>query len=454
MKVLIAGNDIVGYRIAEALMSDHEVTHVGPESPMSSRFEQLDVRMIEGQVTSPDVMREAGVRDTNVFIATTDTDEQNIVACLAAQRMGARRTVCVLTRPGFLDVSGDDTALAEWLGIDQVVRPSEQLADEILRIVTVPGALDVEIFAGGRVRLLSYAVEKNAPIIRAPLRSLKLPRELVLVMLVRGEEMIVPKGDTRVEPGDKVVAMGRWRALRRLLFRFLRGQSEGRVKRLATIIGGGTVGVTVARGLEEARWQVKLIESQRPRCEEITTRLGSLVLHGDGADLDLLEQENIADSSVLVAVTNNDEKNLLVSLLAKHLGVARIITRAERLANERMFEKVGIDVVRSAHGAAIRSVVQTIDESQSEIRAELEHGDARVIELELPEAFTAATLAELQPPTLAMVGTVMRGRQVIIPKGQTRLQPGDHLLVFCARSDEERTREFFMSPKGSQQGTG
>jgi trk system potassium uptake protein TrkA len=210
------------------------------------------------------------------------------------------------------------------------------------------------------------------------------------------------------------------------------------------------VGEAVVRGLEEARWEVKLIESDKSRCEEVAGRLDSLVLNGDGADIDLLEQERIGESPVLVATTNNDEKNLLVSLLAKQLGVERIVTRADRLANERMFEKVGIDVVRSARGAAIRSVVRSVDQARSDIRAELEHGDACVIELKLPSEFPVSILREMKIPTLARVGSIIRGRRVIVPGGDDVLRAGDEVLVFCARADEERTRKFLLQPEKYQ----
>jgi trk system potassium uptake protein TrkA len=149
---------------------------------------------------------------------------------------------------------------------------------------------------------------------------------------------------------------------------------------------------------------------------------------------------------VLVATTDNDEKNLLVSLLAKQLGVKRIVTRADRLSNERLFEKVGIDVVRSARGAAIRSVVRTIDQTHSEIRAELEHGDACVIELKLPTDFPETKLKDLQPPTFSRVGAVVRDRRVVVPGGNDVVAGGDEVLIFCTREDEERTREFYLNP--------
>jgi trk system potassium uptake protein TrkA len=445
MKILIAGESVVGFRITEELMVNHQIVYLASEAYTGTRLERLDVETVPGDVTSPESLRRARVSAAEVFVACSDNDEQNIVSCIAAQRLGAKRTICILRRPGFLSVGGDDAELADSLGIDLVIRPAEQLAEEIIRIVTVPGALDVEEFCDGRVRLLSYAADGDSPITRGSLAALKLPRHVVLVMLRRGGEMIVPTGKTVVQPGDKVIAMGRWKAIRWLLQRFLRSESRGKDTRTATVVGGGTVGVAVVRGLEEAGWEVKLVESDKERCEEIASGLGSMVLHGDGADIDLLEQERIGEASVLVATTDNDEKNLLVSLLAKQLGVKRIVTRADRLSNERLFERVGIDVVRSARGAAIRSVVRTIDQAHSEIRAELEHGDARVIELKLPADFPETMLRDLKPPTFSRVGAVVRGRRVIVPGGNDVVSGGDEVLIFCTREDEERTREFYLN---------
>jgi len=446
MKVLIAGESLVGIRITEELMANHQVVYLASEASSPTRLEKLDVETVFGDVTSPACLRRAHVSTTDVFVACSDNDEQNIVTCITAQRLGAKRTICILRRPGFLNLGGDDSELSDSLGIDMVIRPAERLAEEIIRIVTVPGALDVEEFCDGRVRLLSYAVDQDSRITRGTLASLKLPKHVVLVMLRRGDEMIVPMGNTVVQSGDKVIAMGRWKSIRWLLQRFLRSEKRGRDRRNATVVGGGTVGVTVVRGLEEAGWEVKLVESNKERCEEIASGLDSMVLHGDGADIDLLEQERIGEASVLVATTDNDEKNLLVSLLAKQLGVNRIVTRADRLSNERLFEKVGIDVVRSARGAAIRSVVRTIDQTHSEIRAELEHGDACVIELKLPTSFPETMLKDLQPPTFSRVGAVVRDRRVVVPGGNDVVAGGDEVLIFCTREDEERTREFYLNP--------
>lgn len=446
MNVLIAGEEVVGVRIAEELMTQHQVVYLAAEE--IERLDRLEVEIVYGSATSPEQLRQARVESADLFVACTSSDEQNIVTCIAAQRLGAKRTICMLTQAGFLSVTGDDVGLAESLGIDAVVRPAEELADEIIRIVTVPGALDVAEFAGGRVRLLRYAVEDGAPITRGTLAQQRIPRHVNLVMLKRGDEMIVPRGDTQVRPGDKVIAMGRNSHVRKLLWRFLRNRDSEAEKRTATVVGAGTVGLAVVKGLEEAGFRVKVIETSKERCEQVAPALRSLVLHGDGADLDLLEQERIGDSSVLVAVADNDEKNLLVSLLAKQLGVRRTVTRANRLANELMFEKVGIDVVRSAKGAFIRSVVRGVDERQSRIRAELEHGDAQVIELTLPSSFSSVRLKELHPPTFARVGAILRRRHLVVPRGEDTIGPGDRLLIFCTSRDEDGTRDFFLNHAG------
>ncbi len=442
MNVLIAGENLIALRVAEALMSDHQVVSLRSQALAPSRFDRLDVLTVHGEPTSPEALRAARVADTDVFVGSTDSDALNVVACLAARRLGARRTICVAQSPGFLEVRGEEHDLADSLGIDQVIRPGEQLAREIVRIVTVPQALDARVFADGRVVLLRYAVEEGAPITSAPLKKQRLPKGALLVMVRRGEKMIVPEGSTRIQAGDKVMAMGKPEAIEELTGSLL--AHVVKQERLATIIGAGSVGLSIARGLERAKWSIKLLEVDAARCDAVASEVRGMVLHGDGADLELLEQEQIGESPVVICVTNNDEKNLLVSLLAKELGAQRIVTRADRLANERMFEKVGIDVVLSARGAAVRSIVHNIDSSHADIRAELEHGSACVMEIVLPGTFSATRLSDLRPPETAVVGSIQRGRHLVVPQGSDELHAGDQILVFCATDHEDETRAFFL----------
>ncbi len=443
MRIVIGGAEELAFRLAEKLMDEHQVALICPESSRSTRLDRLDVDIVYGSPTSTSVLRQASVQEADLFIAASADDENNLIACVGAKHLGADRTIGVLYRLDFLAPPEDRRVLVESLEIDAVIVPAEQLAQEIVRIVEVPGALDVEVFLGGSVHLLQHVIEEGAPITRGTLMEVGVPDGVVLVMGRRDDKRFIPKGNTRFGPGDKVTAMGSQAGIERLLRQFLQSTTHGKEAKRATIVGGGTVGLAVARGLEAHGWTIRIVERDRARCEEIAPLVRGLVLRGDGTDLDLLESERIADDPVLVAVTSNDEKNLLVSLLAKQLGVSRILTRVDQEANERIFEKVGIDVVLSARGAAVQSVLETIGHSKADLLAELEHGDVEVIEIEVPSDLAPTPLRSIKSDIFAIIGAILRAGSVIIPRGEDDVRGGDRLLIFCTQEDEQSVREFF-----------
>lgn len=445
MRILIGGQDEVAFRLVESLMHEHQVTLIcDEETAQQGRVTRMDAQVVVGSPTATQVLRRAGVAEAHLFVGCSAEDERNLVACVAAKRLGAARSVCFLLRPDVRMGGEDGTLLAESLGIDEVVLPAHQLAEEILRIVAVPGALDVEVFAGGRVHLLRSAVQEGARLTAGPLKVVGLPPGVVLVMARRGDQALIPKGDTVFRPGDKLTAMGTMAGINHLLTRYLRADRFEREAQEAVVVGGGGVGLAVAKGLEDAGWDVKVIETDRSRCERLSGVLRGLVLHGDGADPDLLEQEQVPEASVLVAVTRSDETNLLVSLLAKSLGVKRIITRADSLANERLFERVGIDVVRSARGAAVQAVLAHLGARRQELLAELEHGEAEVLELTLPEDLPEIPLARMKTGLQGIIGAILRQGRVLIPRGADAVRGGDRILVFCMREEEDAARAFFL----------
>lgn len=443
MNVLVAGDNQMALSIVISLMERHQVVCIHPPDNRAWHDEQLDAEIVEGELTSPQELDRCGVAKADAFIACSDSDEQNIVSCMAARRLGAKKTICVLTRRSFLTYTEDGAELSRSLGIDQVVRPIDQLAEELVSIVLVPSALEIQKVAEGRLALFRFAVGENARAVGRSLSSLRLPTGTRLVHVRRGDDFIVPRGDTALEPGDKVIAMGFYSKLSRLgdLFRKTKRESEE-----ATVIGGGRVGRSVATELLAAGWKVTVVEHDRERCQVVSERTDALVLHGDGTDVEFLDTERIADQPVVIAVTNSDERNLLVALVLKQLGTARVVTRADRMSNEPLFERVGVDVVRSAKRAAIRNIVTSVDPSESEILAELEHGTACVLEITLPSDIRPTNLTELSPPAYAVVGGILRGSQTIVPAGQDQLLPNDQLFVFCAREDKEIVTEYFQRP--------
>jgi trk system potassium uptake protein len=216
-------------------------------------------------------------------------------------------------------------------------------------------------------------------------------------------------------------------------------------RQMVTIIGGGDVGLRVAERLDLLRnVQLRIIEREVARGEMLAARLRrALVLNGDGTDLALLEAEDIGRSDVLVSVIDNDEKNLLASLLGRQLGVRRIITRVSKPHNRRLFERVGVDVALSARGAAIASVLHQIEGGQASLLAVLEEGEGRILEFPAPVAFHGKALRDLAAPRDSIVGAILRGTRAIVPRGTDRLQTGDRLLVFSTRTAADAVRAFF-----------
>lgn len=453
MRITIGGEDAVAFRLAEALMGDHEVTLIVPQEVRDPALERLDVQVLHGRTSSGRTLKAAEVHKADLFVACTPADERNLVACAEAKRLGAKEVTCFLRRHEVQTNEAEAASLARSLHIDQIVLPAARLAREILKIVMVPGALEADAFENGRVRLVKRSVEEGSKFDGATLKDVGVPQGVVLVMVQRDDHRFIPKGDTLFQAGDKITSMGSLNGINRLLTRYLTARDHARDPRRAVVVGGGAVGFSVAEGLEKAGWKIKLIESNEQRALEIAPLLKSLVLHGDGTNLELLREEHIADNPVLIAVTSHDEKNLLVSLLAKQQGVARIVTRADKESNEWLFEDVGIDVVRSAVGAAIRTVVRRVNRSEHDLMAEFEHGDVKVLRLDVPAGTDPVPLVDLKAPMFAIIGAILRDGQVIIPHGKDAIQGEDQLLVFCHADCAEETRHFFESQPAPASGS-
>jgi trk system potassium uptake protein TrkA len=447
MRIILIGGGEIGYALARALAPDHDLHVIDHDPATADRFQSLDVTFVLGSGTSADVLRRGDVESIDLAIACTGLDEVNIVACSIAKNLGATKTVCFVSRDDFLGTVGGRSNLREHFGVDQVIWPEAQLAEAIERIIAAPGAIDAEIFAGGQVQLLEYRLGAGSPLTTAPLALLHLPRGVVMVAAKHGDTITIPRGDTQLQPGDKAIVMGRREAMAAIEAKVAPDGGALRDAQRVTIIGGGDVGFRLAQLLdrrEDVRLQV--IERDRTRGEMLAATLTrALILRGDGTDLELLEMENIGRSDVLVSVIDNDERNLLASLLGRQLGVDKIITRVSKPANLRLFERVGIDVALSARGAAVESVVHQIEGGKAELLAVLEEGQAKVFELIVPDDYPATALKDLAAPPESIVGTILRNGDAIVPSGNDRIEPGDRLLVFCTDASSDRVRKFFAS---------
>lgn len=446
MRIVIVGGGEVGSALARALAAEHEVAVIDHEAAIADRFASLDVDFIHGSGTSEEVLARADIKKARFLVACTGLDEVNIVACAIANRISSPETICLVSRADFLGSTSN--AGLEQFGINRVLWPEAQLAVDIEQVVTAPGAIDAEVFAGGVVRLLEYKLEASSALVTAPVGALHLPRGSLIVAVKRAGRLFVPRGVTQLAAGDKIILMGTPDAMGEVEKLVRPGANLGRQR--VTIIGGGDVGLQVARRLEKVQGvDVRIVERGEERGALLAATLTrTLVLNGDGTDLEFLESEDVGRSDVLVCVIDNDERNLLASLLGRQLGVPKIVTRVSRPGNLRLFERVGIDVALSARGAAVASILHQISGGTSSLLAVLEHGEARVLELTVSEQFIPRELKGIGTPEDVIVAAILRDDKAIVPRGDDRVGPGDRILVFCTRAAAPRVQGYFAGTGG------
>ncbi len=434
MYLVIAGGGEVGSDLAKSLHTEHDVVVIDHSPDAAERLANYDVRVVIGNATDPEILREAGVERADAFIAATSIDEVNLISSLLAKGLGAREALCFVGRADYAEVLTDPRTM-DILGtrIDKVLWPQRSLAQEILEIILIPKALDTEELAGGRLRLIEYLVEEGGPYAHRYLGDLEWPEGTLLLGVVRKGEFLSARepdfAELVLEPGDHLIFVAT-RGSFPILHAYFAGTE--RVRKIM-IVGGGAVGYMVARELERSGVELVLIEMDPKRAAWLSEQLSrTLVLEGDGTDLELLEAEGIEETDVLVAVTNNDEKNLLVSLLAKQVGVEKVITRVGRSENRPLFERVGIDIPLTPRQAAVREVIHHLAPGGVEHLAVIED-KVELIEVPVAEALAGKKIGELELPAKAVVVAVLRPRTVELARPELELRKGDRLLVLTPR---------------------
>lgn len=443
MKIVIFGANEVGCLLATQLFEDHDIIVIDKEENRTDDFKKLDIEFIFGNASNIEVLEKINIKDADVFIACTAMDEANIVACLTVKRMSMAKTACFVSKEEYIESLGliKGSEYHSEMMIDSVIWPEALLTQEIFRIITVPDAIDVENFAQGKARLLEYRIKPESSLLGKQIKDCDFPDETLVVGITRNNELFIPSGLTVFEEGDKVIFMGAATSLD-ILAREMFSESE-KIKSVG-IIGGGNVGLMLAKDLEKANIRTKIIEKNYKRCEFLTENLKkTLILNGDGTDLELLQQEEFNEFDVLVSVTNNDEKNLLCSLLAKQLGVKKVITRVSKSSNIALFEKVGIDVAMSPKEAAIDEINNVLIETDIDILATVEQGQGEVIDIFIPENYKDTKVMDLRLPQKAIIGIIRRGSKVIIPKGDTLVRAKDSLIVFTMAEHSSAVKDYF-----------
>lgn len=447
MKIVIYGATDIGCLLATEFFEDHDITIIDNEETRTEEFNKLDISFVKGNASNIEVLNNADIRNADVFIACTALDEANIVACLTAKKMSGVRTICFVSKEEYkctLKFEKDNDFFGDFF-IDYIVWPEELLTQDIFRIVTVAHALDVENFADGQARLLEYKITPNHAIVNKKVKDCGFTDGTIIVGITRDSELFIPNGETILQSDDKLIFMGTSHSLDILAGTFFHEKEN--VKSVS-IIGGGNVGLMLAQALEAVKIKTKIIEKNYERCECLSQHLkNTLIINGDGTNLSLLDQEEIGASDVVISVTNNDERNLLCSLLCKQLGVKRVIARVSKVLNIPLFEKVGIDIAISPKNSAINEVKNDLAETNVDILATVEQGQGEVLEIEVLENFNNKKVMELNFPANAIIGIVQRKHSIVIPKGNTTIYNGDILIIFTKTEDAETIKDFFKVQK-------
>ena len=440
MKIVIFGASEIGCLIATEFFEDHDITIIDKDENKTGALDRLDIIYIAGNGSNINTLKSANIDDADIFIACSCFDEANIVACLTVSRLSDAETVCFVSKPEYIE-SLTLMKNTKYEMIDYVIWPEQLLTQEIFRIITVPEAVDVEYFASGKARLLEYRIKEDSVLLGKKIKEYPFVENTLVVGITRDCNLFIPDGETEFLLNDKVILMGYSTSLDILANRLF--QNSEKIKD-ATIIGGGNVGLMLAQNLEKVGIRTKIIEQDYKRCEDLTEELkNTLVLYGDGTNIELLQQEDVSDDDVVISVTNNDEKNLLCSLLSKQLGAKRVITRVSKSSNIPLFEKVGIDVAISPKEAAIHEIKNNLIDTDVAILATVESGQGRIIEAVVPDTFTPRQVMDLKFPAKALIAIIQRGAKVIIPKGNTVVQPFDQLIIFTKDEDSQKIKEYF-----------
>jgi len=452
-RYVVMGAGEVGYHLARSLsQEDHDVVVIDRDPARVERIgEELDVLVVQGNGAHLPVLEQAGVGQANLFMAVASSDEANLSASLLAKRLGAERSV---VRVGAADeVISHRQVYEEVFRVDLLMSTQILTTNRILNLIRGHNTVAVETFAGGKVQLRKIHLREGSPLTEKPLKEVNLPADTLVVALFRGEELIIPGGDDRAEAGDQALILGSTE----VISKFERMVTD-RPERLGLVViaGGGATGVTVARALEGLDVEVKFIERSRERCRELATAFPAFeVLHGDATDLNLLKAERIDRAKTFVALSGHDDTNLMATLLAQELGVEQVVALVNRGETSHLWERLGLLQVFSPRALAYERVREYIDSGYSVNIVSLRHGAAQVLERRLYEASPAAgvTLADINPPRGLIVGAVVRGRKVFVPRGADRLEVGDLVTLFVREEELGTVQLLFPGREQREQGT-
>jgi trk system potassium uptake protein TrkA len=430
VEVVIVGAGEVGSSIAASLSDSHEVVVVEVDP---ARVEELnyaiDVLAIEGDGTDLAVLEEAGLSEADMVIACTDDDETNIVTCGTVKTVTDAFTIARVKQATYLDTWEQSEAA---FGVDFMVGTNILTARAIVAVIGIPAARDVDTFAGGRVQMAEFEIPEASPIAGQTIQEADRFESLTFAAILRPDDLVIPTGETVIDPGDEVVVIGAEESVRALAAEIAPhhgGNSD------VLIVGGCNIGYQTARLLEEKGIHSRLVERDAERARELAEDLpDTTVLESDATDRDFLERERVEKVDAFVAALASDEQNLLACLIAKRMGAKRTVAVVEDTGHVDLFEEVGVDIAVNPREVTAEEITRFTRQRRAENVSLIASDRAEVIEIEVGEGSVLVGRSIRESvrdlPGGVVIGAITRNSEFVIPRGDTVVESGDHVVVF------------------------
>ncbi len=443
MKVIICGAGQVGWQIARHLSGEHNDVTVVDNNPDLVRraTDTLDVQGIAGFASYPDVLERAGARDADMIIAATHSDEVNMVTCQVAHSVfSIQRKIARLRAKSYLNAIYSDLYRREHLPIDVVISPEREVAAAAMQRLRAPAAFDTEVFMDGRAQLLGINVDEDCPVVNTPLRQLTelfSTLRAIVVGIRREGTLFAPEPGDQLFPGDAAYVFCHADDVNRTMEVF--GKKEKRQERVV-IVGGGNVGLEVAKALEgrAGRTRAKMIEKNRKNAEKAAEALErTIVLNGDGLDRGLMIEAGIDKADAMLAVTDDDKTNLLAAVRAKSEGCPFVIALINDPTLLPLLPHLGIDAHINPRATTVSSILRHIRYGRIRQVYSIGDAEAEVIETEVLSTSPMAgqMLRDIAFPEGVLVGAVSKNGEVMRPSGALRIEAGDTIAIFAMAAD-------------------
>lgn len=449
MKVTIVGAGKLGYKLAELMvMDDIDVTVIDHnQKTLDFVNEHLDVLTVLANGIEINVLKSLGIHRYDLLVATTNSDETNTLICSLAKKLGCKTTIARIRNPDYMEQLD---FIKHELGIDYIVNPDLATAQAMEKYLLKNYNFYSDEFVSGKVQMIDFNIEHMKEFVGKKLMELENFQGLLITAISRNGELIIPNGSTELLANDTIYVIGKTTDINNLNNRISKDIINKEVERVM-ILGGSNIGYYLAQKLAKDNILVTLVEQNKERCKELSEALEDILLiHGDGTDIHLLEEEGISSMDAFVGATGFDEENLLMALMAKQSGVPKTIAKISRENYTKIIDRLGIEVALNPILITASEILKVIRGGKIVSVSLLLGGDGEVTEIiigkDLP--IVGKSLEELKLPKGIIIGVIVHNGEVIIPNGKTRIHANDRIVVFCLSDNLPTLKMFFKSQKG------